>query len=60
LDFITIDGIPDDENPQKFADTEEYEWLAKNANSFKFYLSYPKNNTLGVVFEPWYWSFQTS
>lgn len=60
LDFITIDGIPDDENPQKFADTNEYKWLIKSANGFKFYLSYPQNNRLGVIFEPWHWSFQAS
>lgn len=58
LDFITADGIPNDENPQKFADTKEYEWLTQNASQFKFFLSYPQNNPLGIMFEPWHWSFQ--
>lgn len=55
IDFITTDGKPSDENPLNFLDTEEYKWLKKNAKNFGFYLSYPKNNKLGVIFEPWHW-----
>lgn len=39
-----------------FAETEEYEWLAKNAYRYGFILSYPKNNTY-YQFEPWHWRF---
>ncbi|MBI2011062.1 MAG: D-alanyl-D-alanine carboxypeptidase family protein [Candidatus Colwellbacteria bacterium] len=58
VDFITTDGIPNDENPREFAKTIEYKWLLKNANRFGFYESYPRNNKLGVTFEPWHWQFR--
>lgn len=58
LDFITINGIPSDANPLAFAKTPEYAWLCKHAQRFGFSLSYPKNNTWGVTFEPWHWSFK--
>ena len=57
IDFITIDGIPSDEKPSGFEKTKEFKWLIKNANKFGFYLSYPKNNKDGVMYEPWHWHF---
>jgi hypothetical protein len=38
--------------------TAEYEWLRKNAHRFNFYLSYPRDNELGVDFEPWHWRWE--
>ncbi len=38
--------------------TKEYKWLLKNGSKFDFYLSYPKNNKLGIIFEPWHWHFK--
>jgi len=58
LDFITANGIPSDTNLSAFAKTEEYLWLCKHANRFHFYLSYPKQNKWGMMFEPWHWSFR--
>jgi len=58
VDFITIDGVPNDERPLDFAKTIEYKWLLDNANNFGFYQSYPRNNKLGVMFEPWHWQFR--
>lgn len=58
LDFITVDGIPSDTNLLAFAKTEEYLWLCKHAYKFHFYLSYPKKNKWGIMFEPWHWSFR--
>ncbi|MFH1392983.1 MAG: M15 family metallopeptidase [Patescibacteria group bacterium] len=43
--------------PENFEKTEEYKWLKKNANKFGFYLSYPRNNKDGIMFEPWHWRF---
>jgi len=57
LDFMTKDGIPSDDNPLAFARTQEYTWLLKHASDFHFTLSYPKNNRLGVDYEPWHWAF---
>lgn len=58
VDFITTDGIPNDERPLDFAKTVEYHWLLENAHKFGFYQSYPRNNKLGVMFEPWHWQFR--
>ena len=58
VDFITTGGIPSDERPLDFAKTIEYKWLLKNANKFGFYQSYPRNNKLGLMFEPWHWQFR--
>ncbi|MBI2635134.1 MAG: D-alanyl-D-alanine carboxypeptidase family protein [Parcubacteria group bacterium] len=58
VDFITTDGVPNDEKPLDFAKTIEYNWLLKNADKFGFYQSYPRNNKLGAMFEPWHWQFR--
>ena len=55
LDFQNIDGQLSDDNPTDFENSQEYEWLIKNAVKFHFVMSYPRNNTLGVMFEPWHW-----
>ncbi len=58
IDFVTAEGMNGFEAGQSAADFEklkEYEWLLQNAGSYNFYLSYPKNNTQGVAFEPWHW-----
>lgn len=57
IDFMTIDGVPDTDDKLKFEKTIEYKWLLKNASNFNFFLSYPKNNKLGIMFEPWHWHF---
>lgn len=41
----------------KFASTEAYQWLLNNADKFGFELSFPRNNTQGVSFEPWHWRY---
>jgi len=53
IDFMTEDGI----KGEGFEQTEEYQWLKKNAEKFNFYESYPKNNTLGMMYEPWHWHY---
>ncbi|MDA2922099.1 D-alanyl-D-alanine carboxypeptidase family protein [Patescibacteria group bacterium AH-259-L07] len=55
VDFMEEQGIPSDESSFGFERTREYRWLHKNAKKFGFYLSYPKNNNQGVIFEPWHW-----
>ena len=58
IDFMAAGGRSLAERPLDFAKTVEYKWLIKNADRFGFYLSYPRNNKLGVVFEPWHWRFE--
>ena len=42
---------------EAFEKTEEFMWLSKNAASFGFRLSYPRANTLGIIYEPWHWFY---
>ncbi len=39
-----------------FAKTPAYQWLAENAHTYGFILSYPKDNAY-YKFEPWHWRF---
>ncbi len=58
IDFINSDGITgftDGQTAEDFEILPEYKWLLENAHKFNFYLSYPKNNKLGVAYEPWHW-----
>ena len=58
IDFMTTKGIPSDSHPLSFERTVEYRWLLGNAHRFGFYLSYPKDNGDGIMFEPWHWHFK--
>ena len=55
LDLSTPDCPPLEE---AFEDTAAFTWLTKNAHHFEFEMSYPKNNSAGIVYEPWHWAFQ--
>lgn len=57
IDVITENGLPSDKKPLNFARSAEYHWLKKNATKFGFEQSYPKNNQLGIMFEPWHWRY---
>ena len=40
-----------------FEKTKAFDWLIKNAQQFDFYLSYPRDNDKGVIYEPWHWCY---
>ena len=40
-----------------FEESDAFQWLTENADQFKFRMSYPKNNSLGVIYEPWHWCY---
>lgn len=44
----------------EFENTNVFQWLKENAAGFNFYLSYPRDNTYGIDYEPWHWCFQTT
>lgn len=44
---------------REFEDTLAFEWLAENAESFGFQMSYPINNAPGYAYEPWHWRFRS-
>lgn len=52
LDIGTV-GCPHFE--ECFAETPAFAWLIQHACSFGFALSYPRDNTHGIAFEPWHW-----
>ncbi len=43
---------------EEFERTDAFRWLAVHAGRFGFTLSYPRDNTLGFIYEPWHWRFQ--
>jgi LAS superfamily LD-carboxypeptidase LdcB len=55
FDFMNRDGLPSYETPQDFEGTVEFNWLTANANHFDFFMSYPKDNPYGLMYEPWHW-----
>lgn len=40
-----------------FDQTAAYKWLKENAAFYSFELSFPKDNSMGVSYEPWHWRF---
>jgi zinc D-Ala-D-Ala carboxypeptidase len=45
---------------EEFEATQAFAWLTKNAGLFDFHLSYPKANSLGIIYEPWHWFYTGS
>ena len=43
-----------------FTQTNAYHWLRQHAARYQFILSFPKDNSQGVSFEPWHWRFEGS
>jgi LAS superfamily LD-carboxypeptidase LdcB len=60
LDFINAEGVNGEwpQTPDDFEKLPEYQWLLQHAHEFNFHLSYPRNNQLGISFEPWHWHWQ--
>jgi D-alanyl-D-alanine carboxypeptidase len=40
-----------------FEKTAAFQWLQNNAAKYGFELSFPMNNSQGVMYEPWHWRF---
>ena len=34
-----------------------YAWLSAHANHFGFFMSFPKDNAFGYIYEPWHWRY---
>lgn len=43
---------------EEFDQSDAFWWLVKNAEKFGFYMSYPKDNTTGICYEPWHWCYK--
>lgn len=53
---ITTDGC--EPLSESFDTTAAFQWLQQNAHAYSFSLSYPKDNTQGIAYEPWHWAYQ--
>ncbi len=42
---------------EDFEKTPAFRWLKANAARYSFELSFPRNNTQGVSYEPWHWRY---
>lgn len=56
VDFID-ETRPDTQLNPTFEETPAYQWLDKNAAFFNFEMSFPKNASSGVSYEPWHWRY---
>jgi zinc D-Ala-D-Ala carboxypeptidase len=56
----TIDITTPDCKPlaEEFENTTAFRWLANHAGEFGFTMTYPRNNTFGITYEPWHWTFR--
>ncbi len=43
---------------EAFEKTAAFTWLEKNAARFGFSLTYPRDNDVGIIYEPWHWYFE--
>ncbi len=43
---------------ESFEKSMAFIWLMGNADTFGFYLTYPRNNKTGITYEPWHWCYQ--
>ena len=42
---------------EEFEHTPAFAWLAENAVTFGFSMTYPRGNPFGISYEPWHWCF---
>lgn len=40
---------------EEFEHTPAFAWLSSHASRFGFHLSYPRDNSSGISYEPWHW-----
>lgn len=41
---------------EEFEDSEAFAWLTENAKIYEFSMTYPRDNALGIIYEPWHWA----
>jgi D-alanyl-D-alanine carboxypeptidase len=49
--------VPSANLSQSFEKTPAFQWLQNNAAKYGFEISFPPNNSQGVMYEPWHWRF---
>ena len=43
---------------EEFEQSPAFRWLSDHAARYSFYLSYPRDNPWGVIYEPWHWCYR--
>jgi D-alanyl-D-alanine carboxypeptidase len=43
---------------EEFENCPAFSWLSCHAEEFGFTMTYPRNNTHGIIYEPWHWTVQ--
>lgn len=43
---------------EDFELSDAFAWLEARASDFDFYLSFPRDNPFGVIYEPWHWAWR--
>lgn len=41
---------------EEFEESDAFAWLTQNARNFGFSMTYPRDNSYGIVYEPWHWA----
>jgi D-alanyl-D-alanine carboxypeptidase len=41
---------------EEFEESDAFAWLGENAGEFGFSMSYPRDNSYGIIYEPWHWA----
>jgi D-alanyl-D-alanine carboxypeptidase len=44
---------------EAFENTKAFQWLKINGNKYGFFMSFPRNNSQGINYEPWHWCFRS-
>jgi len=50
-------SVPSANLSTSFEKTAAFQWLQNNAAKYGFEMSFPPNNSQGVMYEPWHWRF---
>jgi len=50
-------AVPSANLSTSFEKTTAFQWLQNNAAKYGFEMSFPPNNSQGVMYEPWHWRF---
>lgn len=53
LDLTTVNVEP---LTEEFENTRAFCWLQDQASNYNFYLSFPRENPYGIIYEPWHWT----
>jgi len=43
---------------EEFEQTPAFDWLTRRGREFGFWMTYPRDNPSGVIYEPWHWVFR--